>query len=163
LSNRGMLGAGTPSRANTICAVCQLYIAYRVHRVLAIIGIQVAAKMNRRHVIKTIAATAALALPGVAWFRLRQTCTDIDVNLGIQNIFGDSCQIREIGEAYRHAHPEEDDVVLLQDLLLTNNVSFDLDKTVQQDFEHGRTVQIHGWILSRTEARRYALFSMRTD
>jgi len=119
--------------------------------------------MNRRRFARTIAATAALALPGAVWFTLRPTCTDIDVHLEIQDIFGDGCKIREIGNAYRHAYPEEDDAVLLQDLLLHGNVSIDLDKSIQQDFEHGNTVQIHGWILSRTEARRYALFSIRTD
>jgi hypothetical protein len=119
--------------------------------------------MNRRHFAKIIAATAALALPGAIWFTLRPTCTDIDVNLDMQNIFGDGCQIGEIGEAYRNAYPGEDDIVQLQNLLWHNNVSIDLDKKILQDFENGNTVQLHGWILSRTEARRYALFSMRAD
>jgi hypothetical protein len=35
-----------------------------------------------------------------------------------------------------------------------------VDRRVQADFDQGRTVMLRGWILSQTEARQCALFSL---
>lgn len=37
---------------------------------------------------------------------------------------------------------------------------YDVKTQIRTDFMHGRTVEVNGWILSRTEARLYALVSL---
>ena len=109
------------------------------------------------------ASTAMLTLPGVAWFALRPTCSEDIADLNMHDVFGDSCQVRELGKEYRYVHPEEDDLDVLQDLISPRDERINLDELIDQDFANGNTVQVHGWILSRTEARHYALFSLLAD
>ena len=40
------------------------------------------------------------------------------------------------------------------------NTLVDIEEFVQADFENGETVVVRGWVLSRTEARQCALFSL---
>lgn len=74
-----------------------------------------------------------------------------------------------IGLAYREQTPEEDDEALLSEMLpglegLTAAAAVGslptLDSAVAADFEEGRTVEVAGWVLSRTEARAAALISL---
>jgi len=39
-------------------------------------------------------------------------------------------------------------------------VASQLAKKIQQDFQQDKTVVVDGWVLSRTEARQCALFSL---
>ena len=72
--------------------------------------------------------------------------------------------------------PAENDANMLMDILLLdadNNViprnadSLELKELLQQkvhsDFEGGNTVIVSGWVLSVTEARQCALFSLTQD
>jgi len=80
--------------------------------------------------------------------------------------------IREIGLAYRSATPSEDAEPGLTRLLLTapdgsrlpaedrTAVRRMLERKVHDDFETGSIRMVNGWILSVTEARQCALFSM---
>jgi hypothetical protein len=80
----------------------------------------------------------------------------------------DAQTIYKIGEAYRTQVPAESDKEVLSDKLLqasSNNHAIDntavhafLEKKIHQDFEAGRIVTVHGWIISETEARQCALF-----
>jgi hypothetical protein len=116
--------------------------------------------MRRRKFIKATIATAALAVPGAVWLALRPKCSGDAVDLGIQKVFIDDCQIQRLGMAYREVHPGEDDPAILQKLVASADVGFDLDDTIRQEFSSGNTVLVDGWVLSRTEARRYALHSL---
>ena len=78
----------------------------------------------------------------------------------LQGLFGDNRRIRELGKAYRRSHPGEDDIATLVALITANAPDADLDLKVSRDFEQDDTVQLQGWILSRTEARQCALFSL---
>ena len=85
----------------------------------------------------------------------------------------DAKTLKEIGTAYREKVSAESKEKQLADLLLadsTNNVipatSEDaiinslLEQKIKKDFETGKTVIVKGWVLSETEARQCALFSL---
>jgi hypothetical protein len=79
----------------------------------------------------------------------------------------DAKTINEAGLAYRKLFPGEDSQTTLTGLLLGNNIPEDkksvqklLDNHVEQDFKAGKTVTAGGWVLSITEARQCALYSI---
>jgi len=74
-----------------------------------------------------------------------------------------------IGKAYGAAHPDEYSLRKLERKLAENNLSSDtppnkifanLDKAIQADFDSGNIMILQGWVLSITEARQCALFSL---
>ena len=85
----------------------------------------------------------------------------------------DAKTLKEIGAAYREKFAGESNEKQLTDLLLTDSsnkivpvnsedafISSLLEQKIKKDFETGRTVIVKGWILSETEARQCALFSL---
>jgi len=66
--------------------------------------------------------------------------------------------VREIGQAYRVLVPTENDRATLEAALRA--VRSSNEDPVRADFAVGRTIVVHDWILSRTEARQCALFSL---
>jgi len=78
----------------------------------------------------------------------------------------DSTTISEIGSLYREKFSDENSEQKLIALLF-NNDSTDLiqnteilNKQITNDYKTGNTIMIDGWVLSRTEARQCALFSL---
>ena len=76
-------------------------------------------------------------------------------------------RVREIGSHYRAANSSENTADALRAAIsksrgfhipLLGNES--LDEQIEDDFEEGRTVLVDGWVLSVTEARQAALFSL---
>ncbi|HVW14458.1 MAG TPA: hypothetical protein VHB54_11560 [Mucilaginibacter sp.] len=122
--------------------------------------------MERRTFVKLSAYTAiALALP------LAEGCSDGTGNVAAQPwLFShivDAKTISEAGQAYRKLVPAEDDKSGLQKLLLGGNPSADkkqieqmLQSRVVDDFKSDKTVTVSGWVLSVTEARQCALYSI---
>ncbi|HXL54921.1 MAG TPA: hypothetical protein VN958_01605, partial [Chitinophagaceae bacterium] len=82
----------------------------------------------------------------------------------------DEKQIDETGKAYIQKAPSENDENKLIQLLSDgssiarssdqNAIHRYLDQRVKKDFETGNTVVIKGWVLSVTETRQCALFSL---
>ncbi|GAB5554552.1 MAG: hypothetical protein Sapg2KO_41430 [Saprospiraceae bacterium] len=77
----------------------------------------------------------------------------------------DSETIREIGEQYlKNAPKERSKRKLVSEL--SNNISEDLPtietlrQSITKDYKDGNTIMLDGWILSKTEARQCALFSL---
>jgi len=81
--------------------------------------------------------------------------------------------VREIGASYREKFNKENHEKQLIGILLTDStnkvvpvtseeavINSLLEQKIQKDFETGNTVIIKGWILSVTEARQCALFSL---
>ena len=76
--------------------------------------------------------------------------------------------VRAIGERYRALNGAENDGDALRTALRASRPfwarigrsSPPIATLVREDFGHGRTVLIDGWILSVTEARQCALFSL---
>ncbi|MFL5619785.1 MAG: twin-arginine translocation signal domain-containing protein [Gemmatimonadaceae bacterium] len=78
-------------------------------------------------------------------------------------------RVRELGRRYREMSPSERDVESLHAAIrrslpwsarLSGSTTSQLAHLVHDDFDAGRTVVVRGWILSATEARQCALFSL---
>ena len=74
---------------------------------------------------------------------------------------------REIGTAYRAAVPQERTVAALSSAISSSRrrgfarkFNRSIEAQVHDDFEAGRTVLVGGWVLSTTEARQCALYSL---
>ncbi|MBS1521669.1 MAG: hypothetical protein JST50_11775 [Bacteroidetes bacterium] len=79
----------------------------------------------------------------------------------------DKKTIAEAGIAYRKKFPKENDQIVLSNLLIGAKTSLDksviekqLDDRILDDFKAGKTVTAAGWVLSITEARQCALYSI---
>ena len=77
--------------------------------------------------------------------------------------------VRSIGRSYREAVPAERGAGALRRAIVEAREGADversttgssLDRSVREEFDRGRTVVVDGWILSVTEARQCALFSV---
>lgn len=121
--------------------------------------------MERRKFIQLSAYTAAiLSVPFIS------SCSSKEDSVAVPEFFShitDIKTIKETGADYRRQFQLEDNSEALTRLLLDGNPSTDrdeiqsiLDKQVTQDFKLGKTVTAGGWILSLTEARQCALFSI---
>jgi len=128
--------------------------------------------MKRRIFVKLVSvATAGIYLPVMS-------CNGKDNGLAsmlsqpnaLQHIC-DAETIRQIGKTYQKLVPGENKETLIK--LLSSNVgqaineskdgnlvSSVLEKRVRQDFQENKTMVIDGWVLSVTEARQCALFSL---
>jgi hypothetical protein len=112
---------------------------------------------------------AGLSIPFI------QGCTSKPVNkalaqpLLLSHIF-DAKTMKEIGQAYIQQAPGEGDAAKLTGLLtadspITKTTEADAihtfyDGKTKEDFKVGKTLVVNGWILSQTEARQCALFSL---
>ncbi|HNP22216.1 MAG TPA: hypothetical protein PKM63_16625 [Panacibacter sp.] len=83
--------------------------------------------------------------------------------------FADQQTIHNAGIDYLKSFPSENSKSKLQDLLKEGvddsardnlHIQSAIDKKVQLDFDNGFTVISDGWVLSLTEARQCALFSL---
>lgn len=121
--------------------------------------------MQRRAFIHLSAYTAiALCLP------LADGCTSAGNVLEQPLLFShlvDTKTIAETGKAYLKQFPAEADKTKLTGLLLGSTPPGDkkvirtlLDNHIEQDFKTGKTVTASGWVLSLTEARQCALYSI---
>lgn len=89
---------------------------------------------------------------------------------GTISSFCDEKTIREIGKDYLVKTPNENKASTLQDILMegfpdkdANNVDAMtemLDRKIHTDFKSSNTVVLKGWVLSVTEARQCALYSL---
>jgi hypothetical protein len=108
--------------------------------------------------------TLAIALP------LAEGCSSNKNEAALPMLFShlaDKDMIRETGQAYRKLFPKEDDQSVLTKLLIGEQASKNgadiqnmLDKCVLDDFKTDKIVTPAGWILSVTEARQCALYSI---
>ena len=124
---------------------------------------------TRRLALSSLGASAlSLLIGSVSWGRARNT-GELSAVLGALMYHPDTA--RALGQLYRRQHPEEDNPALLTRLALSGlaplgagtqhpaaaELASRLEARVRDDFAHGLTVQLDGWILSRTEARLCAL------
>ena len=128
-------------------------------------------RIDRRAFLK--GAALGLAAPGLL-AGLSGCGPTQELDAGLSGFHRDSSAAGEIGKAYLLVTPEEDDRDRLLEALagdaleewerLASRDPAALDQAVRarhhDDFRHGRTVRLHGWILSRTEARLAALSSL---
>lgn len=126
--------------------------------------------MKRRDFVRISAfISAAVSVP------LLHSCNTSTVDkamsqpLFLSRLFNEA-QLNEAGKEYIRKRPEENDKKTLVQLLSGNGsiakssdtvqIHRFLDQQVRQDFEKGDTIVVKGWVLSVTEARQCALFSL---
>src|SRR5216110_804549 len=75
-------------------------------------------------------------------------------------------RVRQLGEHYRAVTPSENSADALRAAISNGQspriplLAKSIDDQVRDDFANGRTVIVDGWVLSVTEARQAALFSL---
>lgn len=119
---------------------------------------------TRRTFLLAAAAFGASLPPGPAF--------SMDAATRLRALVPAPTSARELGRIYLAQHPGEDGAALtrhiLSSLSLDEEAVVALDRQalpamvtsrVRADFENGRTVEVAGWILSRTEARLCALWT----
>jgi hypothetical protein len=130
--------------------------------------------MKRRNfiLVTTAAALAVASVPAYRYYQKRSRYFNPLITPDDLSRFCDEKAIREIGMAYRNMVPAEDEKKKLSDLLLTGEdgkltgtsddlVVFELlEKKIQKDFNEYNVQVIKGWVISTTEARQCALFSL---
>ena len=132
--------------------------------------------MKRREFISIAAAGAAgMAVPSVG--REAGQSRFAFARPRLLHFFGADV-VRDLGLLYLETVPAENDAAVLTKTLAASgspesagwnvfsNVgaewsAADLDVLVQRDFAAGRTVILNGWVLSLTEARQCALYSLQ--
>ncbi|MEP6514013.1 MAG: hypothetical protein ABJA79_09095 [Parafilimonas sp.] len=130
--------------------------------------------MERRNFIVLSVLTAATV--SVPFLNCTRFDAELDKKLAIPQTLSrllDQNTIKAIGKAYDNAHPDEYSLRTIEQQLKKNSenkpVSSNtpakdiyamLDKNIGNDFESGNTTVLNGWVLSLTEARQCALFSL---
>jgi hypothetical protein len=130
--------------------------------------------MKRRNFIAFITLAAVSA--GMPFLYCKSANTELDKKLAIPlplSQFMDEKSIKAIGKAYGDAHPDEYSLSVLEKQLQKNSegksVSSNtpvkeiytfLEKNITDDFESGNSLLLNGWVISLTEARQCALFSL---
>lgn len=124
--------------------------------------------MRRRHFLKL--STTAIAI--TPW--LTACSSDPKEILATPQTLGTFCSREElilIGKTYRNAQPDEDSQAALEELLLDDGgvpfaitdssslVNF-LNEKITHEFAHDKLAVVNGWVLSRTEVRQVALYSL---
>jgi hypothetical protein len=130
--------------------------------------------MYRRQFLKI--SSGSLVFAFLPWMSCRSS--DPELNRKISqpfslSIINDVPALKKIGNSYLKKFPLENQEFTLVDLLLTDtngkNISSTsdslvlqqaLEEKIKKDFENGKTVVLQGWVLSITEARQCALFSL---
>lgn len=123
--------------------------------------------MKRRNfILLTTAGAAIIALP--TWYykygdlEYNQLLTEPEL---LSYIWDDNT-IHKIGKIYREQYPDENSERKLVKILLKSNLTDTeaiakfLQQQIQEDYKTESIVMIDGWLLSVTEARQCALFSL---
>lgn len=122
--------------------------------------------MKRRDFI----GITAVGVAGLAWPSASAADSVTRATLAhphLLDVLRDERLVAGLGRRYREIVPAEDDARVLEAAILTKapaapgaTVRTWLEDQVQRDFATGRTVTLNGWVLSLTEARQSALFSL---
>jgi hypothetical protein len=127
---------------------------------------------RRSFILLSATGITALVLPSLSCNSVNPSTTKI---LQEPNQLAHICDvqtIRDIGIAYRKQVAAESDKDQLIKLILTDNsgnsisssdsilLKLALNEKIQADFDSGNIVKVKGWILSATEARQCAIFSL---
>ncbi len=125
--------------------------------------------MDRRHFIASAAAGAlGLGLSGAAWETAPSANLQTLARPALLDMLGER-RVRDLGMRYRAMYPAACDAnTLCADILDGDRppaadapaTRAYLNARIQGDFDAGRTMILKGWVLSITEARQCALFSL---
>ena len=128
---------------------------------------------RKKFLIISAVAVAAISVPVAIKYNHRRKVRDKPLEQ--PRILGNFCSekdIRDIGVSYRKKNPNESQKQQLIELLLQNDagkkidssdkseLSDWLDQKTLQEFKSDKTLVVAGWVISVTEARQCALFSL---
>lgn len=125
-------------------------------------------EINRRRFLQVAVAATAASLTGSACIRDSDQDASALARLALLDMLGPE-RVRDLGVRYRAAVPTERTAPALraaisgpepQGLRLPWLSGSSLRQRVRDDFAAGRTVIVNGWVLSATEARQCALYSL---
>jgi hypothetical protein len=121
--------------------------------------------MDRRRFAQVAVAGMAAAITSLACAGDAEDSREL-VKPALLEMFGPE-RTREIGTRYRADLPRESTAAALRAAISSSRrIGFagrfqrSIDAQVHDDFEAGRIVVVHGWVLSLTEARQCALYSL---
>lgn len=129
-------------------------------------------KRKKFLLITAAAALVVASVPAYRYYKKKSRFYNPLITPDDLSRFCDEGAIHEIGVSYRNLFPAENEKKRLTDLLLTgddgkitgtsdNLAVFELlDKKIQKDFKEYNLQVIKGWVISTTEARQCALFSL---
>jgi len=127
--------------------------------------------MQRRTFIATATITA-IGLPVAYYFKKRISKGDPLTTAQMLSQFCDATALKEIGIAYRILVPTENEKQKLTDLVLAgasgkkvkasnwSEVEDLVAQKIHAEFLNKEVIIVKGWIISKTEARQCALFSL---
>ncbi len=129
--------------------------------------------MNRRNFIWTLSVGSAVVF--IPMYGCQDKLTDIEflaIPVSMLNVSSVDI-VEKLGELYKKSVPEESEYEVLVRLLKSKDSDSKIgdikgEKAIQKmlkqkittDFENDNIVVLDGWILSKTEARQCALFSL---
>ena len=117
-------------------------------------------RMKRRLFIQILTTTLA-ALAGTASAIMSPAGPHTVAAPALAAFLGGRDGILRIGRAYRDRFPEESDPQILTRALPSDtDGNTVIEERIVRDFTLGDTVLLDGWMLSRTEARQAALYSL---
>ena len=126
--------------------------------------------MKRRNsIIAGSAVTVAISIPSICYFVNDDAYDAIIAEPVSLSMILDTQSISALGEQYRRRTPQEDSERRLVRSIMKGKAGTgkelmnELDETIKSEFGSGQTVIIDGWILSVTEARQCALFSINQN
>jgi hypothetical protein len=126
--------------------------------------------MKRRNFV--LLSGGILAAAGISWTLWPKHAENIsEVTPLVLSQLCDEQDLLKIGEAYRKMVPDEDDASALSKYLRVNGneksanqdarqLAIALEEKSRSEFESGKTVILDGWVLSVTEARQCAAYSI---
>ena len=127
--------------------------------------------MQRRTFIATAIITA-ISLPVAYYYKKKISRDDPLTTAQMLSLFCDAIALKEIGVAYRKLVPAENEKQKLTDLVLTGSggkkvkasnwsaVEALVSQKIHQEFLNKELIIVKGWLVSKTEARQCALFSL---
>ncbi|MDQ6872825.1 MAG: hypothetical protein M3037_12620 [Gemmatimonadota bacterium] len=121
--------------------------------------------LDRRRFLQITAAGIAVSLTDSACARTNEDSRSLS-QPDLIEILGPE-KAREIGKQYRAAVPGENTAAALRDAISSSQhqkfpwiAGRPIEVLIRDDFAGGRTVVVGGWVLSETEARQCALYSL---
>ena len=115
---------------------------------------------RRTFALLTLSGIAAISLP-IGCIADQVVVDDKLIHPDVLMKISDSETLISIGKGYLQEHSEESKKrSLVENLPSGENLSSAIDDQVTLDYKNHNTVMIDGWILSVTEARQCALYSL---
>ena len=125
---------------------------------------------RRAFILLSGLSIAAIGLPTIKWLGLYSGWDDqLALPRLLSHLFSRKV-LRALGRTYLKLKPDESNRKMLtrklfgktSDMIFsrTVNVQAQLEEKIKQDFDNGTTIVLNGWILSVTEARQCAYFSI---